>query len=110
MATTPKILGQALPTNTSVTDLYTVPSATSATVSSVVVCNLSTSTRLFRISVAVAGAADASKQYLYWDVAIEPNDTFIATIGATLAATDKVRCRTNSASDLAFNCFGIEKT
>ncbi len=110
MATTPKILGQVLPATTAITDAYTVPAATSATVSSVVVCNLSSSTLAFKVSVAIAGAADTNKQYLYFNVSIEGNDTFIATIGATLAATDKIRVATNSGNSLSFNVFGIETT
>ena len=108
MSTTPKVLGQSQPTSASLTDLYTVPAATSATVSSIVICNTSGSTRAFRISIAVAGAADNIKQYLYYDVSIESGDTFIATIGATLAATDKIRVKTDSGNSLSFSAFGIE--
>jgi len=59
--------------------------------------------------VAVAGAALATKQYLYYDVAIGGNDTFMATIGITLATTDVVRVYATLAT-LSFNLFGIETT
>lgn len=109
MSTIPKIIAQLLPSSTSLTDLYTVPTGKTATLSSVTVCNNSGSQLTFRISVAIAGVADNNKQYLYYDLPIDANDTFIATIGLTLAATDKIRVKTNSANGLSFNCFGIEQ-
>lgn len=104
-----KVLGQVNPNATTLTTLYTVPEATSATVSSVVVANRSATPTTFRISVAVAGAEDTEKQYLYYDVSIDGNDTFIATIGVTLATTDVVRCYATLAT-LSFQLFGVEVT
>jgi len=108
MAQTLKVLGQVATAATTETDLYTVPGATTAAVSSVVVCNRSTATS-FRISVSVAGGATANKDYLYYDQAIGANTTFIATIGITLGATDKIKVYATSAN-LSFNAFGSENT
>lgn len=108
MATeTQKILGQVNPSATTLTTAYTVPAATAAVVSSIVVCNAASGGTTFRVSVAQAGASDAPKQYLYFDVPIDGNDTFIATIGATMAATDVVRVYAGDTS-LAFSIFGVE--
>jgi len=109
MADALKVLGQSAPSATTLTDLYTVPGATSSTVSSVIVCNRGASSTTFRIAIAVAGAANEDKQYIYRDIPIPANDTFIATIGATLAATDKVRVYAGNAN-LSFNLFGVEVT
>lgn len=109
MADTLKVLGQATPA-AALTTLYTVPAATSTTVSSVVICNRSAGSLPFRLSVAVAGAADATKQYLYFDEPVAANDTFIATIGITLATTDVVRCYGDAGSNLSFNLFGVQVT
>lgn len=106
MAQTLKVLGQAAPSTTTEADLYVVPALTSVAVSSIVVCNRGTATS-FRIYIAVAGAATANKMYLYYDVPIAANDTFIATIGITLGAADVVRVYAGSA-DLSFNIFGAE--
>ena len=108
MADTFKVLGQVNPAATTLTTLYTVPASTSATISSIVVCNQSTATT-FRISVQVAAAVDNAKQYLYYDVAIPANETFIATVGITLATTDVVKCYAGSAN-LSFNLFGVQIT
>lgn len=109
MATTIKTLGQAAPGATTETDLYTVPGATSAVGSSIIVCNRSATVATFRVSVAVGGGATATKDYLYYDVTIAGNDTFIATIGITLAATDKVKVYASTAN-LSFSLFGEETT
>jgi len=108
MATTYKVLGQQAPGATTATDLYTVPGATQAVVSSIIVCNRSSSaTATFRISASVAGLATAPKDYIYYDLIIGQNDTFIATIGLTLGATDKIRIYASTAN-LSFTAVGSE--
>ncbi len=109
MADTLKILGQSIPAAATLTDLYTVPAATSTVVSTITVCNQSAVGTSFRISIAVAGAADATKQYLYFDVPIAGNATFAATLGIDLATTDKIRVLATLAT-LSFNATGIEVT
>lgn len=107
MAETLKVLAQSTPSAATLTDAYTVPGATSAVISSIVVANRSATATSFRISVAPNGAADANAQYLYYDVAIAGNDTFVATIGITLDAADVVRVYATLAT-LSFNIFGVE--
>jgi hypothetical protein len=109
MADTIKILGQSNPAATTSTDIYTVPSSTSTTVSSITVCNRSTTGTTFRISVAIAGAGLSNEQYLYYDVPIQGNETFVATVGITLATTDKIRVYATN-NTLSFNVFGVEVT
>lgn len=109
MAQTYKVLAQAAPSATTLTDVYTVPSATIAVVSSMVVANRSASARTFRVSVAIAGAADTPAQYLAYDMAVPANDSIFLQLGITLAATDKLRAYV-SAADLSINVFGVENT
>jgi hypothetical protein len=108
MAATPKVLGQSSPLAATLTDAYTVPGATNVTVSTITVANRSATPTAFRVAIAVAGAVDSSEQYLFYDIAIDGNDTFAATIGATLAATDVIRVYATLAT-LSFNIFGIEE-
>ena len=89
------------------TDLYVVPAARSATVSSITICNQSSMDATFRVSIAVTGAADEAKQYVYYDEVVRANKTFIATVGITLAALTVVRVYT-SGSNVSFNIFGVE--
>jgi hypothetical protein len=109
MAETRKVLGQLSPAATTLSTLYTVPGATQAVASSFVVCNRGTTNSTFRLSVAIAGAADDNKQYVYYDVAIQGNDTFIATIGLALGAADVIRVYSSS-TDLSFSLHGVEIT
>jgi len=109
MADTLKVLGQSNPLAATLTALYTVPAATSATVSSVTVANRSATPTSFRISIAPAGAADANQHYIAYDVAIGANVAIVFTIGITLATTDVIRVYATLAT-LSFNAFGIEVT
>jgi hypothetical protein len=108
MAIAPKVLGQSNPLAATLTDAYTVPGATATTVTSITVCNRSAVGTSFRVSVAVAGAADSNEQYIYYDVSIGGNDTFAATLGVTLGAADVVRVYATLAT-LSFNIYGIEE-
>lgn len=109
MADSLKTLAQVNPGATTLTDGYTVPASTQASISSIVIANRSATPTSFRISVAPAGAADNAKQYLYYDVAIDGNDSFVATLGITLDETDVIRVYATLAT-LSFNIFGVEVT
>lgn len=108
MANTYKVLGQQAPSATTNTTLYTVPSATSAVCSTLVVCNRSTGTT-FRVAVRPAGATISSEHYLAYDTAIEGWDTIFLTMGITLATTDVVTVYSNS-GNVSFSLFGSELT
>jgi glucose-6-phosphate dehydrogenase assembly protein OpcA len=107
MVTTYKVLGQVSPSATTETTLYTVPSATSAIGSSIIIANRGTSVATFRVSIAVSGVSTTNKDYLYYDLPIGANDTFIATIGITLATTDEVRVYASN-TNLSFSLYGSE--
>jgi hypothetical protein len=105
--TTYKILGQQAPSATTETDLYTVPASTEAIISSLVICNRSTTAATYRVYVAANGVAAANNQYLVYDATILGNDTVALSLGITLDAADKVRVYASSAN-LSFNAFGTE--
>lgn len=107
MATAYKILGQSSPLATTETDLYTVPSLTSTVCSSISICNRGGTQTTFRVAVCQGGGATTNKDYLYYDVILAGNDTFIATIGITLATTDKIKVYSGNAS-LSFQAYGSE--
>lgn len=108
MAETYKILGQVSPLATTETAIYAVPAATAAVISTLTVCNRGIAAT-FRVSVSALGAATDAKDFLYYDLPIADNDTFAATFGITLSATDAVRVYSSS-TDLSFNLFGTERT
>lgn len=109
MPTTYKILGQVEPPATTFTAVYTVPAATSTVVSSIIVCNKSTTQTTFSITVTQGGNAISNKDYIYSEVLIAGSDTFIATVGITLAATDIVRVYSGN-NRISFSLYGTELT
>lgn len=109
MTDTFKPLAQAIPAAGTLTTLYTVPGATSAVISTIKMCNQSSTDTTVRVSLAIAGAADTPAQYLYYDLLLAGNDTFSATEGWSMATTDVLRGQ--SANGLvSFNVFGVQVT
>ena len=107
MATTYKVLGQSAPAATTPADLYTVPSAKAAIISTLVVANRNNASATFRVSVRPAGAAQANQHYIAYDVSVGANDSTALTLGITMATTDVLTVYASSA-DLSFNAFGSE--
>jgi len=107
MATAYKVLAQSNPSATTATTLYTIPSSTSAVVSTITVCNQAASAGSYRIAVRPAGATLAAQHYVAYDVAIAANDTTALTLGITLATTDVVTVYASSAT-MSFSAFGSE--
>lgn len=104
-----RVLAQSSPAAGVLTDAYTC-ATTGAVISSVVICSRSPSVVAFvRISVAVGGAADDPSQYVYYDLPMPPNDTFIATVGISLRTGDIIRVYSDQAV-ISFNIFGVEIT
>jgi hypothetical protein len=107
MATNYKVLGQSNPSATTATTLYTVPAATQTIVSTITVCNQTSTAGTYRVAVRVAGAALAAAQYVAYDVSLPGNATDTLTLGVTLGATDVVTVYA-SAATFSFNAFGSE--
>ena len=108
MATAYKILGQANPSATTLSTLYTSTSVETI-VSTITVANLAASAATFRI--VVQSAADAggavNKQYLAYEVTVGATDTTTLTLGITLASGDVIKVYASTAN-LAFNAFGSQ--
>lgn len=109
MAATLKVLGQLHPSATTLDTLYTVPAATTTVCSTIFVCNISATDTSFRIAVRPGGAGISNEHYLYYDVTIAGNDTFAATIGLTLGATDVISVYATLGT-LSFSVYGQENT
>ena len=107
MATTYKVLGQANPAATTLTTLYTVPSATEAVVSSIVIANLAASAATFRIAVRPNGASIANSQYIAYDITVGASDSTVLTLGLTLDAADVLSVYA-STTTVTFSAFGSE--
>lgn len=110
MASTYKVLGQEILTAETMTDVYTVPSATQAVVSTIVICNLTSSANTFRLAIRPAGATLADKNYIAFEAPIAAYDSTTLTLGVTLDATDVITAYGGAASSLTVNIFGSEIT
>lgn len=108
MATVYKVLGQAAPANTSNANLYTVPSATSAIVSTLVVANTTATAATARVFARIAGATAAASNAILYDASIPANSTATFTLGMTLATTDIITIQTGTSNALTFTAFGSE--
>lgn len=102
-----KVLGQVNPSATTATTLYTVPSAKSAVISTLTICNQAASTATFRVAVRPGGATLAAVHYVAYDVTVGASDTTALTLGITLATTDVVTVYASSAT-LSFHAYGDE--
>ena len=104
------MLGQSAPTGTTNVDLYTVPSATSAVISTLLVTNSTVTEATCRIFVRVAGAAAAASNAIVYDGPVPANDFTAITIGITLGAADIITVQSGTADALAFQAFGSENS
>lgn len=112
MATIYKILGQSNPNATTNTTVYTVPSTTTAVISTITIANQASTAGSYRIIAqksADVSATILAKQYLAYDVAISANDTTALTLGISLETGDVIKVYCSSAN-ISVNIFGSEIT
>lgn len=108
MATTYKVLAQSNPAATTETTLYTVPSSTSAVVSTISICNQAGSSGTYRIAVRpAADGSTAAKHWIVYGATVAASDSIMLTLGVTLAAGDLIRVYGSSAN-ISFAAFGSE--
>lgn len=115
MATSYKILGQTLPTANTLSNVYVVPTSTSAIVSTITICNQSSANANVDIVVRPVNEALASKHYLLKGVTIPRADTLIISPGLTLNASvilavNNAVVTGETAANVAFNAYGVELT
>ena len=110
MATKYGSLAQVDLTTTALTDIYTVGSGKETVVSTIIIANRTSSADSFRIAVRVDGDAISNKHYIAYDVPVAANDSTTLTLGITMAATDVLSVKTETADRLSINVFGAEIT
>jgi hypothetical protein len=106
MPTTYKVLGQLAPASTS-GDLYTVPAATEAVVSTINVVNTGTADSTISIAIRKDGATLATNQYIVNGLVLNAKVTFAYTSGLTMDAADVITVSSTN-NDCAFSAFGSE--
>jgi hypothetical protein len=107
MPTIYKVLGQSAPAATTLTTLYTVPSATDTVVSTIAICNQAGTSATYRIAVRPAGASIANEHYIVYGATVAASDSVLLTLGITLDTTDVISVYASSAT-MSFSAFGSE--
>ena len=107
MANAFKVLGQSDLPATTLTDVYTVPSATETVISTVILANRTAAAMTFRIAIRPDGATISDEHYIAYDVPLAANDSTTLTLGITLDAADVLSVYA-SAVDMSVNVFGTE--
>ena len=101
-------MGQLNPSATTETTLYTAPSSTSTVVSTLTICNQTSSAATYRIAVRPsADSSTAAKHWIIYGATVAASDTTALTLGITLATGDKLQVYASSAN-LSFSAFGSE--
>lgn len=84
--------------------LYTTPSATQAVISSIVICNQSSSAVTIRIGLDATEGTPGSSEWLVYDASVAGNDTIALTLGVTMDASKYLRV-SSSADTCSFSAF-----
>lgn len=108
MPTTYKVLGQSAPAAATPADLYTVPAATEAVISTINVVNThATTADVIRIAVRPNGASLINQHYIVYGVSLAAGSTFTYTGGITVDATDVITVYSTNGTS-SFSAFGSE--
>lgn len=103
-----KILAQVSPAAASETLFYTVPISSQTLLETLNVCNRDNMAATFRLRIAKVNAALSPEQWVFYDLTLQPNDTYVAMMHKRLAAKDAVYV-TSSNGLVSFGAFGIEQ-
>lgn len=108
MATTYKVLGQVQGTAAvgTYSTAYTVPTSTSAVISTITICNQASSDATYRVAVA-ASSTPATAEFIVYGATVKANDTVTLTLGLTLQAAKNIVI-SSSANTTSFGVFGSE--
>ena len=83
---------------------------TSTVVSSIVVCNTSSSSATYTIAINTASATYATGRYVVFQATIAGNDTVALTLGLVLDPTNRYLNVSSSANTVNFSVYGVENS
>lgn len=110
MAQSFKRLGAINPTANTQTNVYVVPAATEAVISTVTICNQSASNASFSLIMmpaSVFASPAGAAHFLIRGAVVPAADTLVLTMGLTANAGSVVAANTNS-GNISFGIFGSE--
>jgi hypothetical protein len=112
MPSTYKRLGAVSPSANTQTNVYVVPAATQAVMSTVTICNQTSSNASFSLIVMPPGdfaASAAVKDFIIRGAVVPAADTLVLTMGLT-ANAGTVIAANSSVANVSFGIFGSEVT
>ena len=107
MANAYKILGQVADASANDVELYLVPSATEAIVSTIIVTNRASAAKTFKIATKSDNSAVADTDYIAFDTSIAANDSITVTLGITLQTGAEISVGASDAN-VTFQAYGTE--
>ena len=107
MPTVYKVLAQSSPTLNSNVDIYTVPAANSAVISTASISNLTATPAVVSLAIRPAGQTLSNVNYIMRNITVSNNDTLLLTLGTTMAATDVMTANVTTAN-VSISLFGTE--
>lgn len=114
MATTYKQIGAAAGNGVigTAAQLYAASgtAGTSTIVSSIVICNTSSSSATYTIAINTASATYAAGRYVVYQATIAGNDTVALTLGLVLDPTNRYLNVSSSANTVNFSAYGAENS
>jgi hypothetical protein len=108
MAYVYKTLGQQAPTTTNNVDVYTVPASTEAIISSILICNTTSTAATFRIFQRIDGVAAGPANAIAFDQTVPANSTTSFEAKITMNAADVLTVRSGTSNALTFTVNGSE--
>lgn len=103
----PAVLAQSFPAANTETDLYTVPATERAWIGRIFICNQTAGNDSFRLAIVPNGGATATKNYLYYDMALASKTTTYFDVQCILGPKSVVRF-SSAAGDLSITIFGFK--
>lgn len=89
--TEPTLLAQVAVPAAIETTLLTVPNNSKARIQGLTFCNRSAVAASFRLSFSKFGAPTATKDFIYYDLPMTANNTFLSELDFSMDATDALR-------------------
>lgn len=84
--------------------------STSTVVSSIVICNTSSSSATYRLAINTASATFAAGRYIVYEATIAGNDTVALTLGLVLDPTNRYLNASSSTASVNFSVYGVENS
>lgn len=92
---------------TTYSTLYNTASATTAVISTVLVCNTASASATYRIAIMDTAGTPAAENWIVYDSVVGANDTICLTLGLSLGNDDFIRI-SSSANTVTFTAFVSE--